>query len=151
MKIINLNHVSEEAKKYHSSGIYSCSESVFLALTNTFDISVPENFYGISSSFAAGGLCGSLCGASSGALMTIGLLFGNEQFGKDKTKNKAREIASEFNQKFIEKQRSSECRTILANYEFGTSSQHEKCFDITSSTAAMAAEIIGKELGYDII
>lgn len=151
MKTIDLNKVAQEAKNYHNSGTYACSESVFLTLVNTFEIPVPENFYGISSSFAGGGLCGSLCGASSGALMAIGILFGNEQFGKDKMKNKARLLGKEFSQKFTENQGSPECRTILADFQMGTKDQQKKCFGITSSTAALAAQIIAKELGYNTI
>lgn len=151
MKQINISEISNQAKQYHSSGVYSCAEAVFLTLVEAFEIPLSKEFYGIASGFAGGASCGSLCGASSGGIMAIGLIFGSEQFGKDKTKNKARILAKELNEKFINAQGSLECRTILDDPRMSGEDAKLKCFNITSTTAALAADIIAKELGYEII
>ena len=100
------------AKKYFEEG-YNCSQSVFLAFHDLYEMEF-ETALRLSSSFGGGmGRLREVCGAVSGMFMTAGMLCGytlpTDQTGKAEHYARIQELAK----RFEESNRSIVCRELL--------------------------------------
>lgn len=90
---------AELAKSYFMEG-YNCSQSVFLAFCEDYDLDF-ETALKISSSFGGGmGRLREVCGTVTGMFMTAGLLYGytspKDREGKAEHYKRIQELANEF-------------------------------------------------------
>lgn len=103
---------SELAKDYFKEG-YNCSQSVFLAFFDEYDMDF-EAAIKISSSFGGGmGRLREVCGAVSGMFMVAGLVYGNTDPNDHKKKIEHYERIQYLAKKFKEKTHSIICRELL--------------------------------------
>ena len=103
---------SELAMAYFKEG-YNCSQSVFLAFCDEYDMDF-ETALKISSSFGAGmGRLREVCGAVSGMFMVAGLLYGYIDPKDHKKKTEHYERIQYLAKEFEDKNRSIICRELL--------------------------------------
>lgn len=103
---------SELAIGYFKEG-YNCSQSVFLAFCNEYNMDF-ETALKISSSFGAGmGRLREVCGAVSGMFMVAGLVYGYADPKDHKMKAEHYERIQYLAKEFEDKNRSIICRELL--------------------------------------
>ena len=103
---------SELAMAYFKEG-YNCSQSVFLAFCDEYDMDF-ETALKISSSFGAGmGRLREVCGAVSGMFMVAGLVYGYIDPKDHKKKTEHYERIQYLAKEFEDKNRSIICRELL--------------------------------------
>ena len=126
---------SKLAPKYFLENGYSCSES-FARVAVELGLA-DESFISVATSFSGGMGSGCLCGAVAGAQMVIGLLHG-------KTKdNKARQIAKEFYQKFVELHKVTCCKVLTRGFsDFHSKERKEHCANMVYDCAKILDEIL---------
>lgn len=140
---------SELAMAYFKEG-YNCSQSVFLAFCDEYDMDF-ESALKISSSFGAGmGRLREVCGAVSGMFMVAGLVYGYIDPKDHKKKTEHYERIQYLAKEFEDKNRSIICRELLGlgagkdkpEPELRTAEYYKKrpCIELVG----MAAEIMGQ-------
>ncbi len=96
------------------NGNYNCSQAVFASFADDL---------GIGSDLALRIACGfgagiarkqMICGAVTGAVMVIGLKYGNSQIDDTVSKDKTYQLIQDFNEKFLAKNSSLECKNLTA-------------------------------------
>ena len=103
---------SELAIAYFKEG-YNCSQSVFLAFCDEYDMDF-ETALKISSSFGAGmGRLREVCGAVSGMFMVAGMVYGYSDPKDHKKKTEHYERIQYLAKEFEDKNRSIICRELL--------------------------------------
>ena len=96
---IDMNKLQDDAEKIFTTG-FACSESVIVAIRDSFDFNIPDSAIAMSSGFPWGlGGAGCLCGAVAGGAMCIGFLYGRTTPGDPKI-NRCFELTNEFHDKF---------------------------------------------------
>lgn len=107
-----MNEYSEKAKALFHEG-YNCSQSVFLAFAEDFNLD-KETALKISSSFGGGmGRLREVCGAVSGMFMVAGLMYGYSSPNDKKAKTEHYKRIQELAQKFKDKNKYIICRELL--------------------------------------
>lgn len=92
---------------------YNCSQSVFLAFADKYDMD-PVSAAKISSSFGGGmGRLREVCGTVSGMFMVLGMLYGYDKPGDYEGKAKLYERIQELARRFEEENGSIICRELL--------------------------------------
>ena len=140
---------SERAIAYFKEG-YNCSQSVFLAFCDEYDMDF-ETALKISSSFGAGmGRLREVCGAVTGMFMVAGLLYGYSEPKEHREKTAHYERIQYLANEFEENNRSIICRELLGlgagkenpEPELRTAEYYKKrpCVELVG----MAAEIMDK-------
>ena len=94
----------EDAVQLFESG-YVCSQAVFAAFSQDFDLS-KEQALKIGACFGSGMQKAEVCGACTGALMALGLKFGEN-------KEKSNEVCNRFMDEFKKENGSYICRDLL--------------------------------------
>ena len=94
----------EDAVQLFEKG-YVCSQAVFAAFSEDFDLS-KEQALKIGACFGSGMRKGEVCGACTGALMALGLKFGEN-------KEKSNEVCNRFMDEFKKENGSYICRDLL--------------------------------------
>ena len=110
---------------------YNCSQSIFLAYSDLFNID-KQTALKISSGFG-GGIAGmgETCGAINGAVMILGLRYGFTDAIDMEIKQKTNKIIREFIKEFNIKHKKINCRNLLTEDEGVTHKVHsQKCFSI---------------------
>ena len=111
MKRMKFNR-AEMAKKLFEEG-YNCSQSVFLAFQDLYEVEF-ETALRLSSSFGGGmGRLREVCGAVSGMFMVAGLLYGYSDPEDQEAKTKHYERIQELAREFKEQNHSIICRELL--------------------------------------
>ena len=92
---------------------YSCSQAVFSAYAERFDLD-RETALRISSTFGGGmGRMAHTCGAVTGALMALGLKYGATDAADKETKERAYALVKEFAEKFEFRNGSITCKDLI--------------------------------------
>ncbi|SHJ29019.1 C-GCAxxG-C-C family protein [Parasporobacterium paucivorans] len=103
---------SEQAMAYFKEG-YNCSQSVFLAFHDLYDMEF-DTALKISSSFGAGmGRLREVCGAVTGMFMTAGLVYGSEDPKNHVLKTEHYKRIQFLAKKFEDENKSIICRDLL--------------------------------------
>ena len=105
-----MNHI-ESAKTYFEQK-FQCSQAVFAAFAEELGLS-EEQALKIGGCFGGGMFKGEVCGACTGALMALGLKFGQSDINDLESKQKTKEVASEFLENFKKENGSYVCRELL--------------------------------------
>lgn len=92
---------------------FNCSQAVIAAYAEELGMN-PEEALKVSCAFGGGmGALGKTCGAVTGALMVIGLKYGKFKPEDTTSKQKTYELTKEFIKRFVEKNDTTECKTLL--------------------------------------
>ena len=126
--------IKEKAVKYFKSG-YSCSESVVQAAID--EGLCNECLLPSATSFSGGMSSGCLCGAVAGSQMVLGAIYGRE---------KAREVAKQFIEKFKKSHKATCCRILSAGFEFGSKERKENCTNLVYDCCLILEDMIKKEV-----
>ncbi len=104
--------LESKAIKLFESG-FNCTQSVLLVYSDYFDIK-NETASNIACGFGAGmGRLQETCGAVTGAYMVIGFYAGKKNIKDQDKKENAYLMIQTFNERFLEKQKSTNCKTLL--------------------------------------
>lgn len=106
-------NLEEKAVALFNQG-YNCSQSVFCAYADEYDIPLQQAAK-ISSSFGGGmGHLGETCGALTGAFMALGLGYGNGEVVDKATKERHYQAIKELGEAFKAAKGSTRCDDLLA-------------------------------------
>lgn len=98
-----MNSIDDAVKLFENG--YVCSQAVFAAFSEGFDIS-KDNALKIGACFGSGMRKAEVCGACTGALMVLGLKYGD-------SKSKSNEMCEKFLDEFEKQNGSIICRDLL--------------------------------------
>ena len=120
-----------------------CAEAVLCVLNRGFRGDLPDDLaIRLASGFPEGiGQSGCLCGALSGAVLALGLFLGRNGPGIGNGRNVKRAVA-ELQKVFKNVYKSTCCRILTKELEFGSRSHQHHCAHISGETAGMAARIL---------
>jgi C_GCAxxG_C_C family probable redox protein len=105
--------VNEVLKCFDCGKGFNCAQSVLLAYCDDLGLD-KETALRLSCGFGAGmGRLGHTCGAVSGAHLVIGLKHGNFLSEDKASKEKTYALVREFEKKFVERNRTTNCRELL--------------------------------------
>lgn len=111
-KILDAKQIEEKAIKLFNSG-YNCSQSVLSALSDNLNLD-NETALKVASGFGAGmGRLQETCGAVTGAYMVFGVYCGNKFINNGERKEKSYVMIQDFTRKFVEKHKTTDCKTLL--------------------------------------
>jgi C_GCAxxG_C_C family probable redox protein len=103
----------EKAVKGFKEG-FDCTQLVLAYAVDRYSFGIDEKLaLKIAASFGGGMWNGDTCGCVSGALMAVGLKYGHCMPNDNKTKGQLIAKTKEFEKKFVEKNGSLICKTIL--------------------------------------
>ena len=162
---MNVEVVKERAKNNFSGGM-NCSQSVLLAFVDELGeekIGISHDVaMKLSSSFGGGmGRLREVCGAVSGMFMVAGLVKGYNENSEPGAKAKHYELIQNMAKRFVEKNGSIICRTLLGLDngisgfnpdshvpEARTSSYYKKrpCVELVGDAAEIVAELLFTEI-----
>ena len=135
--------VRQRAENLYENHKLCCSESLLLVLNHGFNGGLSsEQAKQLGAGFCGGmGEVGCTCGALSGAIMGLGLIVGPHTRsgpGKKKFRNLSKKMHDRFHEKFS----STCCRTLIKPYDKDKKGRSCFCSNLTSATAALAAELL---------
>ena len=135
--------VGQRAENLYENHKLCCSESLLLVLNDGFNGGISsEQAKQLGAGFCGGmGEAGCTCGALSGAIMGIGLLAGPHA-KNGPSKKKFRELSKKMHDRFHEKFTSTCCRVLINPYSKDKKGRSKFCSNLTSTTAALAAELL---------
>ena len=134
------------AEEMYRSGQFLCSEAVFLVANEYLGRPVPDEMVRLASGFPVGmGQAGCVCGAISGGVMALGLKYGRMEAGAETPG--MFEAAKELHDRFRARRRSTCCRVLIRNFEFGSTEHLEQCIAITGEVAADVIELLAEDDG----
>jgi len=111
-KILNIKLIEEKALKLFNSG-YSCSQAVLTAYSDMLELNA-ELALSVSCGFGAGmGKLQGTCGAVTGAYMVFSVYCGNKYKDNSDRKLNSYLMIQNFNNKFVEKYKSTDCKSLL--------------------------------------
>ena len=130
-----------KAEYYYSGGKYLCSEAILASVNEVLNFNMPNEYVRIASGYPVGmGGAGCSCGALTGALGAIGLAYGRKKPGA--SNKKAMKISNEMHNKFKEKFKSTCCRVLIKDYEFGSKEHIKRCTYVTGEVCEMVTDLI---------
>lgn len=91
---------------------FNCCQAILSAFSDEYTLDKATALK-IAAGFGAGMRKGEVCGAVSGAVMVLGLKYGHSKKGAILTKKKMNDKTVSFTEKFVKKNGSIVCRTIL--------------------------------------
>lgn len=138
----------EKANELFLKG-YSCSQAIFTAYAEEFEVGEKISLK-ISSSFG-GGVGGrkELCGAVSGALMVIGLKYGRDKAEDTESKNINYFYVNEYIKRFKDYHKTIICKEILDEFALDGQNKNQLprhgCIVLISNAAKILEEILTKD------
>ncbi len=148
---IENSHYGQKAKQLFLEG-YNCTQAVFLAFSDRYDMDTSTAMK-LSSSFGGGmGRLREVCGAVSGMFLVAGMLYGYDSPKDFEAKSEHYKRIQELAAKYREENGSIVCREILGLPAGGDSPVPEKrtleyykkrpCPDLVAAAAAIMEEYI---------
>lgn len=136
----------ELAEKYYKEGKYLCSEAVLSAVNEVLQCGMPQEYVRVASGFPVGmGGAGCSCGAVTGAQCALGLVFGRKKPGG--RNKKVMKLSKELHDMFRNKYKSTCCRVLIKDYDFGSKEHIERCTKVTGETCRIVMKLIMKNQG----
>lgn len=136
-----IREARERAENLYRNGDFLCSEAVFTVINDYLGQPMPAEAVKLASGFPVGmGTAGCACGALSGGIMALGLEFGRSEPRAEMPDmfKVSKDLHDEFKVKF----RSTCCRVLIKNFEFGGSEHLDQCVYITGQVAEMVMKKI---------
>jgi C_GCAxxG_C_C family probable redox protein len=112
IKPLNIKQIEEKALSLFNSD-YNCSQSVLSAYSDYLDL---DNEFALSVSCGFGSGMGRLqgtCGAVTGAYMVFSVYCSNKFSNNSDRKSNSYLMIQEFNNKFIQKHNTTDCKSLL--------------------------------------
>lgn len=136
-----INEAKERAEKLYLDGDYLCSEAVFTVVNDYLGNPLPPEAVKLASGFPVGmGTAGCTCGALSGGIMALGI-----EFGRTQPKGEMPEmfrVSKELHDEFKTKFRSTCCRVLIKDFEFGGLEHIQQCTYLTGQATEMVMKKI---------
>lgn len=131
--------------EYFRGGLY-CSEAIFRAFNEVYQLGFPEKFYKISTAFGTGfGEAKCSCGSVTGGVMVLSLIAGrNNNFESERL---SFTLVNELHNRFKEKHKAICCRVLTKSVEWGSAEHKILCEDYVVDAALITDDIIKRELG----
>ena len=147
---INLNIIKETAEQLYRNGDLYCSEAIIYSIRKHIAPDMPEQIIATGSGFPVG-IGGSMCtcGAVAGGIIVLGYFFGRV-IPKDEKVSKTMLLSKELHDYFQAKNKVLCCKILTKGMTFGSAEHLEQCIRFTGEIAVKTAEIIARELGYNI-
>ena len=137
--------VAEASVLYFRNKLY-CSEAIFKAFNQHYDLGVPEQFLKIATSFGAGlGASKCCCGSLTGGILVLSLISGRSS--ANESESLAFDAAATLHNEFKNKFHATCCRVLTKPVEWGTPEHHQYCEQFVYSAAEATAEILAKKFG----
>ena len=139
----------KKASEYFSKG-YACSQSVFLAFADNYDLNMEQAAL-ISSSFGAGmGRLRRTCGTLTGSFMILGLEYGNVDGEDMDSKLNCYDKIQELTQKFESINGTSMCDELISEKATADEIIQRKhhqivCASLVSSVAGMLYDMLHED------
>lgn len=131
-----------EAETLYRNDKFLCSEAVFTTVNDYLGQPADARMVKMASGFPVGmGMAGCLCGALSGGVMALGLSHGREQAGAEMDKDMF-PISAELHDRFIRRNKSTCCRKLIKDVEFGSQEHREQCIRFTGEVAADVIDLL---------
>jgi len=131
----------EKAENYYSKGKYLCSEAILASINEVLGYDMPNEYVRIASGYPVGmGGAGCSCGALTGALSAIGLAYGRKKPGG--SNKRAMKLSNEMHNKFKDRFKSTCCRVLIKDYEFGSKEHIKRCTFVTGEVCEMVTQLI---------
>ncbi|KAF0092057.1 MAG: Cysteine synthase A [Fusobacteria bacterium] len=130
--------------RYFRNGLY-CSEAIFKAFNEVYQLGLPENFYKISTGFGSGlGESGCTCGSVASGVMILGLIAGrNKVYESERIVYLA---VNELHRRFKEANKAICCRVLTKDVKWNSAEHKITCEEYVISAAKITDEIINKNL-----
>lgn len=139
LKAKKVENVRNIAEGYFKRGEFFCSEAVVKTINDLLGKPFPEEVTKLASGFPVGiGKSGCVCGAVSGGVMALGMAYGRchgEQMHDEMFRHSA-DLHDHIKQMY----KSTCCRVMVKNFEFGSPERKAHCVKITGEVAAFIAE-----------
>jgi len=150
MKKINLHDIKKEAEELYRNGDFYCSEAIIYTIRKHFAPDMPEEAIAMGSGFPVG-IGGSLCtcGAVAGGVIVLGYFFGRVS-PKDVKVQKAMDLSKELHDYFQQKNKVLCCKILTKDMTLGSPLHMEQCVRFTGEVAVKTAEIIIREMGFEV-
>jgi len=134
-----VDSIRKEAEGYFQRGEFFCSESVVYTINKLLGSPYNEDVVRLASAFPIGmGKSGCLCGAVSGGAMALGMAYGRKL--GEPMNEKMFPASAELHDHIKDMYKSTCCRVLVKNYEFGSPERKAHCVKITGEVAAWIAE-----------
>lgn len=138
-KELLLEAVRKKAEGYFQRGEFFCSEAVVHTINELLGWPYEKGVVRMASAFPIGlGKSGCLCGAVSGGAMALGMAYGREH--GEPMNEKMFPAAAALHDHVKDTYKSTCCRVLVKNYEFGSPERKAHCVGITGEVAAWIAE-----------
>jgi len=131
--IINLK---EKAEALYRQEDFLCSEAVLWVINDYLGHPLPPECVRLASGFPVGiGGSGCTCGALTGAIMALGLKYGRT--GPRQNNEKIMALSKEIHNEFKEQFKSTCCRILTRDFQFGSPEHLKHCVHVTGAATAM--------------
>jgi cysteine synthase A len=130
--------------EYFQNGLY-CSEAVFRAFNEVYELGCPEDLYKISTAFGAGlGESKCSCGAVTGCILALSLIAGRSiNYESDRS---SFTVAHELHDRFKEKNKAMCCRVLTKDVTWGSGEHKIMCEKYVVDAAQITDDLIKTKL-----
>ena len=154
MKKVDIKKVQSDAEEIFRIGGFYCSEAIVSSIRKNIDPDMPVELVASASGFPVGvGRSKCMCGAISGAVIALGYFFGRTTPSSptDPKSQKCLELAFELQESFRQNHNGVLCCHLHVKGMDMASGEHKaQCVRFTGEMAAKTAEIIARELSFEV-
>jgi len=151
---ISIKKVRFDAEEVFKSGKFLCAEAVLCSIAQNIAFDMPKEFAAAASGFSIGvGGSQCMCSCISAAVMSLGYFFGRDfpTTPTDPQSQKTLILAHELQASFKNKNKVLCCHIHNKGKNMEAGEHLDHCALLVGDAAAMAAEIIARELGFLIV
>lgn len=139
LKNKKVEEVRAIAEGYFQRGEFFCSEAVVKTINDLLGKPFPEEVTKLASGFPVGiGKSGCVCGAVSGGVMALGMVYGRSH--GEGMHDEMFTHSADLHDHIKGMYKSTCCRVMVKNFEFGSPERKAHCVKITGEVSAFIAE-----------
>ncbi len=132
------------ATDYFNNGLY-CSEAILRAFNEVYNLGLSPSTYKIATGFGSGmGETGCACGAVTSCVMVLGLVAGRNH--KSESEALVYEAVKNLQKEFQSAFKSTCCRVLTKNIEWGSKVHNEQCENMVAKAAQITQRILETDL-----
>jgi C_GCAxxG_C_C family probable redox protein len=134
--------LSKKATQLFKDGFY-CSEAIIQVFNEHLDLGLNENAIRMATGFGAGlGAAKCCCGSLTGAVMVLSAVKGRTT--KEENVDEVFALTQELHDKFKKRFKSTCCRMLTKDVEWGTPEHHKHCEKMVYGAVQILVEILEK-------
>jgi C_GCAxxG_C_C family probable redox protein len=132
--------LSKKATQLFKDGFY-CSEAIIQVFNEHLDLGLNENAIRMATGFGAGlGAAKCCCGSLTGAVMVLSAVKGRTT--KEENVDEVFALTQELHDKFKKRFKSTCCRVLTKDVEWGTQRHHLHCEQMVNGAVEILVEIL---------